>query len=90
MNEMFLKLVREHDKIDCLVAASEFSKLPTSRTRKLLTGIWKHAKVGKVAIITSKTAIKVVAKFILTASGITSKACFFNNEEEALKWLKKS
>lgn len=90
IEEMFFKLAEEHDIIDWLLDLREFSKLPSSHVRKRLSGLMKQQHtVGKVAVITSKLAIRVTTNFVLVASGKTADAKFFSNEEEALKWLKK-
>jgi len=89
VEEMFFKLAEEHDKTDWLIDLREFSKLPSSHARKRIFDLMKHHAVRKVAVITSKIAIRVVTNFVLVASGKTADTKFFSNEEEALKWLKK-
>jgi len=89
IEEVFFKIAEEHDKTDWSIDLREFSKLPSSHARKRMSDHMKHYAVRKIAVITSKIAIRVATNFVLVASGKTADIKFFSNEEEALKWLKK-
>ena len=87
VHEAFLTLASEHEAIDCLADIRELSKAPSSRARKVLAEMAKHPKVGRMAMLGSGTAIRVAARFVLTASGKADDARFFSSEKEALEWL---
>ncbi|MCG2718063.1 MAG: STAS/SEC14 domain-containing protein [Nanoarchaeota archaeon] len=60
----------------------------TSGARKAYSESAKSGVVPKFAVLVATTYHKVLASFILTASGMSKSAKVFINEEEALKWLK--
>jgi hypothetical protein len=60
----------------------------TSGSRKATVESVQLEEVGKIAIFGASTFNRVVASFIIKASGMVNKVQYFKNEEEALKWLK--
>lgn len=48
----------------------------------------KLEKVGKVANFGGGTSTRIIASFIVRASGMDKKVKYFETEAEALKWLK--
>lgn len=60
----------------------------SSGARKLFAEILKSDKITKHAFLGMKTMTRVIVSFIMKASGVKN-AKFFDNEEDALRWLKK-
>lgn len=60
----------------------------TSGSRKVTVDSIKLEDVGKVASFGASTFNRVVASFIIKASGMEHKVKHFKTKEEALRWLK--
>lgn len=60
----------------------------TPGSRKASAGSIKLEEVGKVALFGASTLNRVVASFIIKATGLEHKVKYFKTEEGALKWLK--
>jgi hypothetical protein len=61
----------------------------TARSRKTTAESIKLPEIGKVASFGGSTFARVVASFVIKATGMEHKVKYFETEEEALKWLKK-
>lgn len=59
----------------------------SSTARRFFTELTNDPRFGFAAIITPPRRVRVLGKFILKATG-RENINFFNNEEEALNWLK--
>jgi hypothetical protein len=59
----------------------------SSGARKVYAELGKNEKIERIAFIGLKTFTRVVVSFISVAAGKKNIA-YFNNETEALKWLK--
>lgn len=60
----------------------------SSGGRKIFAEMMKSDKITKHAFLGMKTVTRVIVSFIMKASGVKN-AKFFENEEDALRWLKK-
>lgn len=70
-----------------LVDSSHQGKL-TARTRKIFTDQSRTSDVGKVAVFGSNRFVRVMATFMIKASGRKNLSIqFFETEDEALAWL---
>lgn len=74
-------------KIKVLYDLSKIGKsLPDSRSESVKS--LKLEELGNIALFGASAVIRVIASFIIRASGMSEKAKYFKTEEEALRWLK--
>ena len=64
------------------------SEMPPPKARKAYKKMVQVGKFKKIAIFGAITSLRVMAKFITRAGGL-SNLDFFKTKEEALVWLKK-
>lgn len=85
-----LKLLQEikAEKINCLVDISK-AGVSLSRTRAVFSDAMKHPSLNKVAILGANVVTKLITDFVISMAG-KKNTQYFNNEEEALKWLKEN
>lgn len=57
------------------------------RARQIWIELAKHKQISKSAIVGQNVFLKVAANFIIGAAGRSATIKWFNNKEEALKWL---
>lgn len=89
MNKEYLRLSEEHGgKADWLIDLSNLKKVSV-KARKALVDSTSSPRIGKNAYVGASVFIRVLANFILSASG-KKDARHFSNEAEALKWLKEN
>ena len=55
--------------------------------RREFTDYFADKRLGKVAIINASRFTRVVATFLMKATGRSDEVRFFDNEQEATKWL---
>jgi|APMed6443717190_1056831.scaffolds.fasta_scaffold185148_1 hypothetical protein len=58
------------------------------QARKVYAGLMRLGQVDKIAILGKSLLLKIMIDFITTAAGKTSKIKWFEQESEAIKWLK--
>jgi hypothetical protein len=80
------KLMKPGEKERLFIDGSEAGK-SSAGARKAYVKFAKSVTAGKIAIFGVSTLLKVIATFIIRASG-TGNVRFFTDKEEALKWLK--
>ena len=86
--ETAIKILEQHDeKTNMLFDLSKLRKI-LSPARKRLVELRKHPNINRAAIWGASTFIRVVANFIIAATGKYKMTKHFGTEKEALKWLK--
>jgi hypothetical protein len=58
-------------------------------SRKAAAEIIKNDKVARIALFGANIFTRTIAKFIISASGKSEKIQFFDDKEQAIRWLKK-
>lgn len=87
MNKEYIRISEKHGKADWLIDLKRLKKI-TPAARKALVESTSHPAVGKNAFVGASIYIKVIANFILAASGKTDSKHFLSIQE-ALAWLLK-
>ncbi len=59
----------------------------SNKSIKRWIGLANHKQVSRVAIIGSSEFLKIVTNFVVHTAGKRENMKWFNNKEEALKWL---
>jgi hypothetical protein len=86
MTQAVLDIVKQHPVNKALIDLSSVSILPSSRTRKNIANMLATAGFKQVAVFGPSISIRVVAEFILHASGL-KQVKFFPDEAMARAWL---
>ena len=81
-------LAKDRSKGYVLIDMRETGR-PTAESRKIHASNIKngHSKFNKTAFFGAKVINRVMANFIIKASGKGKKVKYFDTENEALKWL---
>jgi anti-anti-sigma regulatory factor len=87
MTRDFLAAAKERASTKAVVDLTAVSGVPPSGARKNIADMFKKSGLEKIAIFGTSTPIRVVAGFIMKASGLQN-VKFFHTEEEAMVWLK--
>lgn len=75
-------------QLDVLIDTSSADSKLAPKTRRILTEYNKNPLIGNHAVVGINRALKVMATFIVKASG-RNNIRFFDTEAEALDWLEK-
>ena len=85
------ELIKKHEQNSRLLIDMTKTSRPTSKARKLhainIKVQAKHFK--KTALFGASAMNRVMANFIIKASGRSDKVKYFNTEQEAVSWLNK-
>ncbi len=84
----FLKTATPAKPIHFLVDASQEGRFSGGARRAFTQMFADDPRLGKVAIINAARFTRVMATFIMKATGRHDAVRFFDNEAEALVWLK--
>lgn len=83
--EGFLAGATEQEPLQVLTDSSRPAKY-SSAARKIFVALQDSPQVGKAAVVGARRYTRVLASFVLRASG-RDNVRFFDSEEEAVDWL---
>lgn len=63
------------------------TKSTSSKVRKIWMEIGSHKSINKIAVVSESVFFKVVVGFMVKAIGKEDKIKWFNNRENAYKWI---
>ncbi len=82
----FIEAVDEETGLDLLIDASREGKM-SRVARRTFTKVNDDQRLKKIAVVNINRFNRVMAIFIMKATG-RNNICFFDTDEEALVWLK--
>ena len=84
-----VETITDAQPLHFLVDASEIGKI-SAPARKILLDAFRYPdpRIGNTAMLGASRYVRVLASFILKATG-RDNICIFGTEEEALAWLKR-
>jgi anti-anti-sigma regulatory factor len=80
------KFIEKHGSKTALIDLSSVSTLPSSAVRKNISNMLKTSGLQKIAIFGPSLPVRIVARFIIGATGLHN-IKFFQTEENAHEWL---
>jgi hypothetical protein len=83
----FLEAATEAEPLLALADSSRTGKV-SSAARKIFTEMYRDSRFKKVAVVEASRYARVLAGFLIKATGRASTLRFFDSEEEAVAWLK--
>jgi hypothetical protein len=86
IKEVILEFFKARSKTHIFVDMNNFGKI-TPEARKKAKEVMNHEKTGNIAFVGNHPVARVIAEFLILVAG-NKRSKFFNNEEDALNWLK--